>query len=201
MKSIFIISILLCSIAVCGQPIIDDFSQGSMSLQTHSSLSSEAQWFQSGSSRSLVGGNRSLKLKLSGNTDQQEVQVSVKNNKLIGSFGYNVRGVLFVNYGTSPKGNQPLNLNLSSYTNLKIEFEAKASKTNFHVGLFTNSDRAVWSQHVEKREGVITVTIPLKSLKVIGPNFTLKDVDYIRFQFNSASIIGNNFAVKKIWVD
>lgn len=200
MKTLFIITALLYSIAASAQKIIDDFSQGAMSLQTHSSLSSEAQWFQSGSSSSLVGGNRSLKLKLSGNSDQQEVQVSVRNNKLIGSFGYNVRGVLYVNYGSTPKGNKPLNLNLSTYKNLKIEFESKASKTNFHVALFTNSDRAVWKQHVEKREGKITVTIPLKSLNIIGANFTLTDVDYIRFQFNSASIVGNNFAVQKIWL-
>lgn len=201
MKPIFIVTLLLCSIAVNAQKTIDDFSQGTMSLKTHSSLSSEAQWFQSGSESGLVGGNRNLKLKLSGNSDQQEVQVSVKNKKLIGSFGYNVRGVLFVNYGTTAKGNRPLNLDLSTYNNLKIEFEAKSSKTNFHVALFTNSDRAVWKQHVEKREGKITVTIPLKSLRVIGKDFSLKDVDYMRFQFNSASIVGNNFAVNRIWVD
>ncbi|MDN5202369.1 hypothetical protein QQ008_13365 [Fulvivirgaceae bacterium BMA10] len=195
MKTIFLILILALAINSNAQLLIDDFSSGELSTTNFSETDTEL--FQSG--RNIVGNNRELKVHIGNKEDGQNVQAAIKNNKLISSFGYNTSGVLKINYGRAPGGKKPLNLDASSYSDLRIEFEAKSSKSHFYVSLFTNNSRAVWNSHLIGREGSYLLKVPLSELKVVDDGFTLNDIDQIRFQFNSSSITGHNFAIKKIW--
>ena len=181
--------------------VIDDFSTGELENTTFSDIGA-TDLYQSGD---MVGGDRMLRAHINAKRDSQNLQVAILNDKLISSFGYNTIGVLKVNYGSSENGLNPMALDLvntceSDCKTLNIEFDAKSSVSGLYVSLFTNSDRAVWRDHVAARGGVKRVTIPFSELNKIGANFTLEQVDYMRFQFDSRTKTGHNFAINKIWV-
>lgn len=195
MKTLFTTTLLIWTLCLNAQLIIDDFSTGELTSRSFSATDSE--FAQSGDN--IAGKKRTLLLHISRSEDNQEVQVAIKKNKLVASFGYNARGVLKVNYGSTAASNpKPLNLNVSPYKNLIVEFEGMNSQSGFHVTLSTHRDRAFWRDNIKERKGNYILTIPLVEFKKVGKNFTFKDIDTIKFQFNSNLITGHNFAIKKI---
>ena len=83
----------------------------------------------------------------------------------------------------------------------KLEFAAKSTINGIYVMLFTGTSRAVFGKHVPAREGPFVFTIPLSELKKVGPDYTLTDIDQIRFQFDSRSKTGCSMAIDKIWFE
>lgn len=179
--------------------LIDDFSTGHLVNTVFGG--SESDFYHQSSSNS-IGGQRLIKIKSGTGKRDQSVQFAVKNELLMTSFGYNTTGTMYVIYGKTLTGKDPLNLDLTTYTNLKIEFEAKSSTSGIYVLLNTNAaNRAFYSSHVQEREGKLTITIPLSDFETVGDSFNWEEVNQIKFQFDSRSIVGHNFAINKIWFE
>lgn len=190
---------MLFSVSLSAQPTIDDFATGSINTKAFNNGESE-RMFQSGTS--VVGGIRRVHLKVGENIYNHKPQLSIgTKNQLVYTSGYDVNSTVYLSYGYDKNGAEPLNLDLSKYNKIKIEFDAKSAKTGMYLAMFTNSDRAVFSSHVPEREGKLVFEIPLNKLKKIGKNFTLKDVDHMVFQFDSRSKTGCNMAINKIWLE
>jgi hypothetical protein len=149
----------------------------------------------------IVGKTRRIHAKVNQNPYAQNFQVSVKQGGLVITAAYDTRGTVYVGYGHDKNGNKPLNLDISTHKNLKIEFAAKSTVNGMYVSLFTGTSRGVYSDHVPAREGTFVFTVPLSKIKKVGPNYSLKDIDHIRFQFDSRSKTGCNMAINKIWFE
>ncbi len=192
--TLFIVFIM----SVNAQLVIDDFTTGTVEKLTFKDATNQ-KYIQSGSS--IIGKMRQISAKVIQNPFAHNMQLSIKNDLLVMSYAYDTRGTTYVNYGVDKNGNQPLNLDVSKYKKLKIEFEAKSTINGLYVSLFTSNDRAVFSKHVPAREGKLIFEVPLKDFRKIGKKFTLSDIDYIRFQFDSRSKTGCNMAINKIWFE
>lgn len=196
MKTCITSVLLVLSITIHAQITVDDFTTGNFSKKTFHSGESE-KFYQSG--KNIIGKIRRVHVKVGENPYGHSPQLtSSKDGLMVYSAGYDVNSTLYLAYGYSKDGLQPLNLNLKKYSVLKIEFAAKSAKSGMYVTLFTNSDRGVYSNHVPEREGKMTFTIPLSEIRKIGKKFTLSDIDHIIFQFDSRSKTGCNFAIHKI---
>lgn len=191
-------------ISVNAQLIIDDFTTGELEKVTV--VDRSAQRFLQSGSRIIKGnkeaiGHREVFSKLTQNPFAHNAQLSIKNSLLAMSFAYDTRGVVYVNYGVDKNGIFPLNLNVSKYKSIKIEFEAKSTINGIHLNLFTGTTYAAYGKHVQAREGTFVFTIPFSEIKATGEKFTFSDIDYIRFQFDSRSKTGCNMAINKIWFE
>ena len=180
------------------QLVIDDFKTGSFNNITFTTGESE-QLFQTG--HGIIGKTRRIHAKINQNPFEQNFQVAVKQGLFVMTAAYDTRGTTYVGYGHGKKGSQPLNLNVSKYKNLKIEFAGKSTVNGIYISLFTGTSRGVYSSHVPAREGTFVFTVPLSNIKKVGPNYTLKDIDHIHFQFDSRSKTGCNMAISKIWFE
>jgi len=180
------------------QLLVDDFTTGPIEKLTFKDASGK-RFLQTGNK--IVGKARQISAKLNQNPYKHNMQLSVKGGLLVMSYAYDTRGTTYVSYGVDKKGNAPMNLNLSKYKTLKVEFTAKSTANGIYVALFTGTSRGVFSKHVKATEGIFVFEIPLKEIKKIGKEYTLSDIDYIRFQFDSRSKTGCSMAINKIWFE
>jgi len=184
--------------SVNAQLVIDDFTTGNLERTVLTSGQSEPM-YQTGNQ--ILGKTRHIYSKVNQNPFEQSFQLNVQNGLLVITAAYDTHGTVYVNYGHDKKGLAPLNKDLGKYMNLKIEFDAKSTVNGLYVSLFTGTSRAVFSDHVQAREGSFVFTIPLSDFKKVGPDYTLSKIDYIRFQFDSRSKTGCNMAINKIWFE
>lgn len=199
MKSSILFVMLSISLSTKAQPIVDDFSSGELN-NTILNSGETRPFYQTGTS--IIGGTRRIHSKINQNPFEQSFQIAIKKELMAITAAYDTRGTIYITYGKNEKDKAvPMNLNLSSYKNLKIAFEAKSTINGIYVMFFTGTSRAVFTKHVQAREGKFVFTIPLKELKKIGPKYTIEDVDSIHFQFDSRSKTGCNMAIDKIWFD
>ena len=200
-KSIIIIGIILISLPVVvhAQLVVDDFSTGNLNNKSFEMGKSEP-FYQTGNK--ILKEARRIHVNVRQDLYKQSLQLAIQDGFMVISSSYDTRGKVFLAYGYDNNGNKkPMDLDVSSYKSLKIEFEAKSTDGGIYVGLFTKSDRAVYSTNVAAREGEKTVEISLDDFKVVGQNFSFEHVDYIRLQFGSSSKTGCNMAVNKIWFE
>lgn len=198
MKKIIPLVALIASMGLNAQLLVDDFKTGNLSNIMFNSGENDP-LFQNGNS--IVGNRRKIHAKINQNPFDQNIQVSIKNGILAISAAYDTRGTVYMGYGQNKNGNTPLNLDVSSYKNLNIAFEAKGTVNGIYVSLFTGTSRGVFSSHVQARESDFVFKVPLSKIKKVGEKYTLKDIDHIRFQFDSRSKTGCNMAIKKIWFE
>lgn len=197
-KNLLRIFIMLFVVNLQAQLIVDDFSTGNFAKMIFNSGTS-AQFFQTGTS--IVGNIRRIHVAVTQNTFNHSIQVTNKSGVLAISAGYDTRGTVYVGYGHNNSGLAPMNLNLSKYKSLKIEFAAKSTINGMNVTLFTGTSHAFNGSHVQAREDKFIFEIPLSQIKKIGEKYTLSDIDYIRFQFDSRSKTGCAMAIDKIWFE
>lgn len=195
-----IITSLLCILACSmnAQLVVDDFTTGPVDKLTYVGMTGD-RTLLSGSA--IVGKYRQIYSKVNQNLYKQNMQLSIKKGLLVLSYAYDTRGTTYVNYGVGKKGNAPLNLDLSKYKSLKVEFEAKSTINGINLNLFTGTTYAAYGKHVPAREGTFVFTIPFSEIKPTGDKFTYSDIDYIRLQFDSRSKTGCNMAINKIWFE
>jgi len=198
MKNLLTILVLALTISLNGQLVIDDFTTGTIEKLTFADGESE-RFLQTGGN--IVGKARQIFAKVNQNPYGHNMQLSIKNGLLVMTYAYDTRGTTYVNYGVDKNGNAPMNLKLDKYKTLKIKFAAKSTVNGIYVSLFTGTSRGVYSKHVQAREGTFDFEIPLIEIKKIGEKYNLKDIDYIRFQFDSRSKTGCNMAIDKIWFE
>ncbi|NER18695.1 hypothetical protein [Spongiivirga citrea] len=199
MKKIITIIILLIAGITNAQLVVDDFKTGTINKKTYTTGSGIVST-QKGNG--IVKGIRSINAKIRQNPNDHGMELSIKNGLLTMSYGYDTRGTTFVNYGVDKNGeNMPMNLNLKDYKTLKVEFEAKSTINGININMFTGNRYAAYGDHVRAREGKFVKEIPLKDLRPTHKDFTLSDIDYIRFQFDSRSKTGCNMAINKIWFE
>lgn len=199
MKKVITIICITMAFYMNAQLIVDDFTTGNLN-NTIFDLGESGALFQTGNS--IIGKSRRIHVNVRKNPFEQDIKVAVKSNLLAISASYDTRGTVYVGYGKDKTDRAaPMNLNLSKYKSLKIEFEGKSTINGIYVSMFTGTSRAVYSKHVAAREGVLVFTIPLKDFEKIGANYTIKDIDQIRFQFDSRSKTGCNMAINKIWFE
>lgn len=180
------------------QLLIDDFTTGELEKITIRDRSAQ-KFLQSGSK--IIKRNRQIFSRVNQNTFGHNAQISVNNDLLVMSFAYDTRGTVYVNYGVDKNGNAPMNLDVSKYKSIKVEFEAKSTINGINLNLFTGTTYAAYGNHVQAREGTFVVTIPFSEIEPTGNKFTFSDIDYIRFQFDSRSKTGCNMAINKIWFE
>lgn len=198
MKKIITALLLITTIGLNAQLVVDDFKTGTFNNTTFKSGESQ-HIFQTGNG--IIGKTRRVHAKINQNPYDQNFQVTVNQGAMVMTAAYDTRGTVYVGYGHDKNGNQPMNLNVSKYKNLKIEFVGKSTVNGMYVSLFTGTSRGVYSSHVPAREGKFVFTVPLTDIKKVGPNYTLKDIDHIRLQFDSRSKTGCNMAINKIWFE
>ncbi|HDZ07289.1 hypothetical protein [Maribacter sp.] len=180
------------------QLVIDDFTTGEVNNLIFTDMKDQRK-IQSG--KNIIGSYRQIYAKLNQNPHNQNMNLSIKKGLLIMSYAYDTRGTTYVNYGINKSGNSPLNLDLSKYKSLKVEFDAKSTINGINLNLFTNNTYAAYGKHVPSREGKFVFTIPFTEIKPTGESFTFSDIDYIRLQFDSRSKTGCNMAISKIWIE
>ncbi len=198
MKNLLTILVLTLAVSLNAQLVVDDFTTGTIEKLTFKDRGNE-RFLQTG--ENIVGKVRQISSKLNQNPFGQNMQLTIKQGLLVMSYAYDTRGTTYVNYGVDKNGNAPMNLNLSKYKALKIEFDAKSTINGIYGSLFTGTSRGVFSKHVPAREGKLIFEIPLKEINKIGEKYDLNDIDYIRFQFDSRSKTGCNMAINKIWFE
>lgn len=180
------------------QLVIDDFTTGEVDNLIFTDMKDQRK-IQFG--KNIIGSYRQIYAKLNQNPHKQNMNLSIKKGLLIMSYTYDTRGTTYVNYGINNSGNAPLNLDLSKYKSLKVEFDAKSTINGINLNLFTNNTYAAYGKHVPAREGKFVFTIPFTEIKPTGESFTFSDIDYIRLQFDSRSKTGCNMAISKIWIE
>jgi len=180
------------------QLVIDDFTTGEVDNLIFTDMKDQRK-IQSG--KNIIGSYRQIYAKLNQNPHKQNMNLSIKKGLLIMSYTYDTRGTTYVNYGIDNSGNAPLNLDLSKYKSLKVEFDAKSTINGINLNLFTNNTYAAYGKHVPAREGKFVFTIPFTEIKPTGESFSFSDIDYIRLQFDSRSKTGCNMAISKIWIE
>ena len=199
MKTSITILVILIALSTNAQLVVDDFTTGNLNNTVLKSGDS-GPFFQTGSS--IIGKTRRTHAKVRQNPFNQSFQMAIEDDLLAITAAYDTRGTVYVAYGKDKNDKAaPMNLDLSKYKNLKIEFAAKSTINGIYVMLFTGTSRAVFGKHVPAREGPFVFTIPLSELKKVGPHYTLTDIDQIRFQFDSRSKTGCNMAIDKIWFE
>lgn len=198
MKTLSIACLLLLTLSMNAQLVIDDFKTGEVDKLTFTDRT-ENRKLQTGAN--IIGNYRQVYSKVNQNPFEQNMQVSIKNGLLVMSYAYDTRGTTYVNYGVNKSGNSALNLDLSKFKSLKVEFEAKSTINGINLNLFTGTTYAAYGKHVPAREGKFVFTIPFSEIKPTGDKFTFSDIDYIRLQFDSRSKTGCNMAVTKIWFE
>ncbi|CAN0584077.1 unnamed protein product [Ectocarpus sp. 12 AP-2014] len=198
MKTLSITCLLLLTLSMNAQLVVDDFTTGEVDKLTFTDRT-ENRKLQTGAN--IIGNYRQVYSKVNQNPFEQNMQLSVKNGLLVMSYAYDTRGTTYVNYGVNKSGNSALNLDLSKFKSLKVEFEAKSTINGINLNLFTGTTYAAYGKHVPAREGKFVFTIPFSEIKPTGDKFTFSDIDYIRLQFDSRSKTGCNMAVTKIWFE
>lgn len=198
MKNLFTILVLTLSISINAQLVVDDFTTGTIDKLTFEDGESDRS-LQTGAN--IVGNTRQIFARINQNPYQHNMQLSIEGGLLVMSYAYDTRGTTYVNYGVDANGNKPMNLDVSKYKALKIEFAAKSTINGIHLYLFTGNTNASFGDHVQAREGTFIVTIPFSNIDPSGDKFTFSDIDYIRFQFDSRSKTGCNMAINKIWFE
>jgi len=198
MKNLLTILVLTLTLSLHAQLVVDDFTTGTIEKLTFKDRVGE-RFLQTG--ENIIGKVRQVSSKLNQNPYGQNMQLSIKNGLLVMSYAYDTRGTTYVNYGVDKNGNQPLNLDVSNYKSIKVEFEAKSTINGINLNLFTGTTYAAYGKHVQAREGTFVFSIPFSEIKPTGKKFTFSDIDYIRFQFDSRSKTGCNMAINKIWFE
>jgi len=198
MKNLLTILVLTLTLSLHAQLVVDDFTTGTIEKLIFKDRVGE-RFLQTG--ENIIGKVRQVSSKLNQNPYGQNMQLSIKNGLLVMSYAYDTRGTTYVNYGVDKNGNQPLNLDVSNYKSIKVEFEAKSTINGINLNLFTGTTYAAYGKHVQAREGTFVFSIPFSEIKPTGKKFTFSDIDYIRFQFDSRSKTGCNMAINKIWFE
>lgn len=198
MKTLSITCFLLLTLSINAQLVVDDFTTGEVDKLTFTDRS-ENRKLQTGAN--IVGNYRQVYAKVNQNPYEQNMQLTIKDGLLVMSYAYDTRGTTYVNYGVNKSGNSALNLDLSKFKSLKVEFEAKSTINGINLNLFTGTTYAAYGKHVPAREGNFVFTIPFSEIKPTGDKFTFSDIDYIRLQFDSRSKTGCNMAINKIWFE
>jgi hypothetical protein len=198
MRIIITSIVFVLAFSMNAQLVVDDFTTGPVDKLTYVGMT-DHRTLLSGST--IIGKYRQIYSKVNQNPYKQNMQLSIKKGLLVLSYAFDTRGTTYVNYGVGKKGNAPLNLNLSTYKSLKVEFEAKSTINGINLNLFTGTTYAAYGKHVPAREGTFVFTIPFSEIKPTGDKFTYSDIDYIRLQFDSRSKTGCNMAINKIWFE
>jgi hypothetical protein len=126
------------------------------------------------------------------------------NGPLIVSCGYKVAHRLEVVYGVDGSGaNAPLNLDLSAYDKLAVDFEASDQGVNFNIVIFWASGAywAIQGFNLSESNVPFTVDFPLANfapgVPSVPPDFA--DIDYIVVIAQTGSAIGaNDYAISGI---
>ncbi len=187
---------------VHAQLIVDDFKTGGF-VAEHSTTGYKDIVKQGAS---ILGKFRFVRLQINDNVFKQKMQVSVQpeTGALVASIGYKLPQKVELKYGVDAKGaNVPLNLNVSKFSKLNIEFEG-LRPTNFNVVVFSTVDRSQYSENLEESVDSRVVSIPLTDFVAnkTGPGFSLSDIDYIVFVMQPIGyLLCNDFAIKKIWFE
>ena len=197
------------------QLVLDDFTTGPRN-QANISMLGEKKYNQNVTK--ILNKKRSVILKIKENPQKQLFQTKIVKGKLVTSIGYGIVGGVELRYGyDSP---EKLNLDLTKFKNLHIEYEAKSNFGRVYVSMFSNGpNRAFWrggGKTTERFGGSISpsgvnkpfvLKIPLSEFVSAQDNagvenkFTMKDVDFFKIQFICQGQQGLNFAVKKIWIE
>lgn len=197
------------------QLVIDDFSTGEMN-QINNTVIEETAYNQTGNG--ILNKKRGVLIKVNENPDKQFFQTKIVKGRLIASIGYGIVGVVELRYGYDSA--DFLNLDLTKFKNIHIEYEAKSNFGRVYVSLFSNGpNRALWrgsDRTIELYQGSISsngsnrpfiLKIPLTEFTMAQDNkeventFTMIDVDFFKIQFIAQGKQGLNFAIKKIWLD
>lgn len=195
--------------------ILDDFDSGPLLQQSSTAIDNET-YNQNGAT--IQGGKRTVITRIKKNLDEQSLQTKISNGKLIASMGYGITGVVELQYGWGIP--TKLNLNLSGYKYMNVEYEGKSNFGRVYVDLFSNGpNRAFWrgaGDPVDVYQGSIApngsnrpfvLKIPLVQFTKAQDNasveneFTMDDVDNLKVYFITQGTPGLNFAVKKIWFE
>ena len=215
MKTSITFLAVILSLSLNAQLVVDDFSTGQMN-QANESASGEKKYNQTGNT--ILNKKRSVVLRIKENPEKQLFQAKIPKGNLVASMGYSITGVLELRYGyDSP---EKLDLDLSRYKNIHIEYEAKSNFGRVYVNLFSNGpNRAFWrggGRTTEVYQGSVApngsnrpfvLKIPLSEFTSAQDNagvkskFTMKDVDFFKIAFLTQGKQGLNFAVKKIWIE
>ena len=195
--------------------VLDDFNTGPLAQQSSNTIGTE-NYDQNGAS--IQGNKRTVVTRIKKNQDVQSLKTKISNGKIIASIGYGITGVIELQYGWGmPK---KLNLDLSGYQYMNVEYEGKSNFGRVYVDLFSNGpNRAFWrgaGNPTDVYQGSIAsngsnrpfvLKIPLVQFTSAQDNagienkFTMDDVDNIKVYFITQSTPGLNFAVKKIWFE
>tara|TARA_R110002050_G_scaffold204522_4_gene340246 strand:- start:180888 stop:181538 length:651 start_codon:yes stop_codon:yes gene_type:complete len=216
MKRIFPLLVLFAiCIQVNAQIVLDDFTTGPL-VQTNLSAQGSITYNQTGNK--IFNKKRSTIVKIGENPENQLFQTKISAGKLTASLGAGIIGAIELRYG----GNRldELNLDLSTYKTLNIEYQTKSNFGRVYVSMFSNGpNRAFWrggGNTNEVYQGSISLNgsnrpfvlkIPLNQFISAQDNasvenkFTIKNVDFLKIQFICQGQQGLNFSVSKIWIE
>ena len=135
-----------------------------------------------------------------------KVMASVKKGMCVVSSGYKMGHAFQLIYGVDKKNrNAPLNFNASTYKRINLEFEGSSKVINFNITATCCNGAhyaASPSRNLAASETPFTVSLPLSEFVSASKTFNWSDIDYLAFSFQTSSaIMGNDFAIKRIWLD
>ncbi|WP_027077648.1 hypothetical protein [Maribacter antarcticus] len=215
MKTILTTLLVFATLALNAQLVVDDFSTAAM-RQVNVKTPGEKEFKQTGNR--VLNKKRTVVIKIKDNPENQLFLAQIAKGKLVSSIGCGITGVVELRYGYD--STEKMNLDLSKYKNLNIQYDVKSNFGRVYVSLFSNGpNRGLWrgrNRTTELFQGSVApngssrpfvLKIPLNEFIKIQDNsevdnkFTIKDVDYMKVQFLSQGKQGLNFIVNKIWFD
>lgn len=216
MKTLLTTTILaFTSLVFNAQLVVDDFSTAPMT-QINVKNTGEKDFKQTGNR--VLNKKRTVVLKIKDNPENQQFLAQVDKGKLVASIGCGITGVAELRYGYDSE--EKMNLDLSRYKHLNIQYDVKSNFGRVYVSMFSNGpNRAFWrggNRTTELFQGSVApngsnrpfvLKIPLNDFISAQANaggenkFTMKDVDYMKVQFLSQGKQGLNFAITKIWFE
>ncbi|MCF8245824.1 MAG: hypothetical protein K9J37_14610 [Saprospiraceae bacterium] len=186
--------------------LIDDFKTGELSLSETSVVDNvnKSVRFQSGTS--ILGGVRRVIYYNSSNPYGQKVSVTIltKPGIFVVSSGYKASNGIELFYGLDTKGNsKPLNLDLTKYKRMNIEFDGANKPLNLSVVVYGQQGRNSYAENLTAVDIPYTLTIPLESLINGGvDSFTPKNVKGVHIGIQPLGVAyAESFGIKRIWFD
>ena len=204
-KHLFIVTIVVQIVAAFTGPtigmaqglLIDDFTTGE-----HFAI----RWFgneldvQGGS---MLGGFRRTNFIIASNDRIQPGILHIRRGEgpLVIDAGFKVQHRLEITYGIDSIGSlAPLNLDLSSFDRLSVDFEASDLGVNFNIVIFSGNGtaRAQLGFNLVPSITAFSIDFPLVDFSPVG-DFDIGDVDLIVLVLQSGSATGgNDYAVTSI---
>lgn len=184
--------------------LVDDFKSGDLIISEVGIVGKPVDFFQTGTS--ILGGTRKINGAVTANPAKQKLQVSVLTDigMLVVNSGYKALFSTNLIYGYDAKNNlKPLNLDITSYKYLNIEFDGITRNLNFNAILFSEGHlSSAYAENLTTIGAPFTRKIPIATY-LKNTAFNPKKIIYIGFVMQSAAdlCIGQSFAIKRIWFD